>query len=324
MYVSVPASRRSPGQELRQRTDLTPPHAHLLFLPLAALPLPTAFAIFTLLNISAAVWSGYVVARELALDFERASWVAIGAVCVASTPAASTLINGQPSFLYLIPVVLAWRAHRQRALGAAGAWLGLLSSVKPFFGVFAVYFLLRREWRPAGTMVGSALGSFLVGLAAFGWEAHVGWLNDLASITWVDHPANTSIFGMAARMGLPGPALVAGITGAMALAALAIRRTESIDRHWLILLTTALLLAPLGWMYYWPWLAVPAAAVARVAPPRTRVARIGFLLGWASAWWPWIPPLSGPMVEATAWLSIHTCGLFLLLASQLPPAGRAV
>lgn len=61
----------------------------------------------------------------------------------------------------------------------AGALIGLICLLKPQFGIFAVWALLRREWR---FMLGAAIPLLpcgLLSLAIFGLAAHLDYLNEL-------------------------------------------------------------------------------------------------------------------------------------------------
>ena len=66
---------------------------------------------------------------------------------------------------------------------AAGALVGLICLLKPQFGVFAAWALLRREWR---FMLGAAIAILpcgVISLAVFGVAAHVDYLKELSFLS---------------------------------------------------------------------------------------------------------------------------------------------
>lgn len=139
-------------------------------------------------------------------------------------------------------------------------------------------------------MVLSGLGCALFGLSVFGWPAYASWLASLSSVDWTWPPMNGSIAALIDRAFLAGPfytaileaPLVASILRILLPAVLAVfsltvflrdRSETAVDRTFVGLLLTALLVSPLGWIYYL-WLPIgPAAALwstsrSRVSPVR--------------------------------------------------------
>jgi alpha-1,2-mannosyltransferase len=325
MYQPVPPALRAAGQELRQRTDLTPPHAHLLLLPMAWLPIQTAFVAWIVFSLAALVWCVAAVQRELQLRPKVADVVLAGAALIFSAPFGHWFQAGQVSFVYGIPLILAWRAHRRGELAAAGAWLGILWSLKPFLGLFVLYFIVRREWRALLAGVASSAACYVVGILIFGVADSLGWLRDLGQVTWLDHPSNASVFGLVQRVTLAA-GLGAGTnlllrTTAAAIVSLgwltALHRSASVDQRWLITVCAALLLSPLGWIYYAFWLLPAAVAVWNdVAHSRWKTV---FVIG-AATWFvpPEIVTLAGRSVGSVVSAgSIYMWGLLAIGTATL-------
>jgi hypothetical protein len=200
MYGPSPATEIPVGpDETRQFWNLNPPHFHLLILPLARLsPLP-AYALWAGLNLAALGLSLTVIWRELALRWTLSGiiWAVLAGVVWSATGA--TVVTGQLTFLLTLGVTVAWRAARHRQWTQAALWLGVLASVKPFLGVFLLYFLATRRVRPAIAMAGGVSGCFAIGLGVFGWAPHVDWLRVLGSVSWTWAPMNASVAGPIAR-----------------------------------------------------------------------------------------------------------------------------
>src|SRR5262245_26898239 len=71
----------------------------------------------------------------------------VAVLILAHTGTFVALAFGQVSFFLMAAFTAAWCADRRGRALHAGAWLGLLSVLKPFYGLFALYLVWRREWR---------------------------------------------------------------------------------------------------------------------------------------------------------------------------------
>ncbi len=66
---------------------------------------------------------------------------------------------------------------------AAGILIGLLCTIKPQFGAFAIWALARRQWRFMLGAVISLVPVFLISIYTFGWTAHLDYLRVLAFLS---------------------------------------------------------------------------------------------------------------------------------------------
>ncbi len=324
MYAPVPASYRAPALADRQQLDLNPPHLHVVLLPLAWLSEGRALAVWSAASVAVLLWSAFAVASELGLSPGPVGliWAAIAVAC--SVPALSWLITGQVSLLLLGPLTAAWRAARRGRWAPAGAWMGLCWSVKPFLALFGLYFLVARRWRAAAWGTAVSLAAFALGIATFGWHAQVDWIASLNRIVvsssnpvmWFGDSRNASLLALLSRTlggaGAFAPASVEprAIRPLWMLFSLAIafatwrgvRRSQSVDRDWLLVMLAALLISPLAWTYYGWWLFGPAVAAWRTArPARPSLRAVALVAALAGGWLPW------PMVEAgqpSSWATV--------------------
>src|SRR5262249_38213645 len=122
--------------------DQTPNLNHPLLLPV--------FWLFTLISESAGfiVWSAcslMLAAMCLRAISRRAAMSPFDLVVIllALTGTFAALAFGQVSFLLMAPFTAAWCADRRGRTIEAAALLGVLTVLKPFFGLFALYFLWR-------------------------------------------------------------------------------------------------------------------------------------------------------------------------------------
>src|SRR4029078_11368213 len=93
---------------------------------------------------------------------------------------------------------------------------------------------------------------------------YVEWTHGVSVVSWYGKPSNASLWGWAYRLlaGEPGLAPVAhsrmlayGASAALCAAAAVVaaasaRKLRTFDDQWNLVLTTTLLVSPLGWVYY--------------------------------------------------------------------------
>ena len=296
MYGPSPATRiEFSDTESREFLNMNPPHFHLLTLPLAAFGPMTALLLWTLASVAALVVSLRLVARELRVAWTpaRIGLAAIGVLLCSAT--VSIVVTGQLTFLLLLPVTLAWIAARRGDWNRSAALLGVCASVKPFLGVFLVYFLLRRRFAPAAVMTANGLAAGVIGLIVFGWDAYMQWLDALSAVDWTWAPMNGALAALAARAFaetalytpvVHAPSVIGPLNALLAASVAAVSmwlfwRDEShdrLDRAFAGLLLTALLISPLGWVYYL-WLPLgPVAALCQSSRTRPSPLRDRFVL----------------------------------------------
>jgi hypothetical protein len=344
--TAIPINDVDVGQFL----NMNPPHFHLIMLPLALLTPERALQTWVVLNLAAFLLSLSLITRELGLRWtaSRVLWATLAVLVFSSTGAV--ILTGQLTFLLMIMLTIAWRAARQERLIAAACWLGALASIKPFLGIFALYFVLRRQLLPLCVMGATAVASFAIGLLVFGWPAYQSWFGALRSANWSWPPMNGSITGFFARSFAESPiyipvvrrpdvARAGALAGSAVVAALSVRAlwqisrrpaaraASSVDRAFALLVLTSLLVTPLGWVYYLWLIAGPFLALRYELAPGLRswrtwilVAAIPgalwplFLVGrWEAAW------VTVTFNSAYFWLTIA-----LWLAVVLPVQREAI
>lgn len=268
------------GKTLRRTlVNLNPPHFQLLLLPLARFPAGLALSLWAVASLLCLGGSLYVIVRQLDLKpslpncWRGAVWL------LAFAGMGSVLGTGEVSFLLLLPLTLAWAAARQGRWSRAGIYLGLAMSLKLFLVIFIPYFVLRRRLGAAASSCAAAAACFVAGALVFGPASYWSWLHHLSSVSWAWRSPNVSVLGILTRslsenpyytplavapeLILPLWLPAVGIVGVLTLVAVTVDRTESaVDRAFALLLSAALLISPLGWIYYL-WLGLgPIAALA--------------------------------------------------------------
>ena len=251
----------------KQLLNLNPPHFHLVLLPIAWLGPTTVATVWLLTGLVALGLSVRATFRTLDTVPSTERLLLGGLLLISSVAFGSVLVTGQVT-LHLLPLVTwAWIAARTHRWTQAGVALGLAVSVKPFMLVFLPWLALRGRTGPVFTSVLVAGAAFASGIVVFGTQAWNGWLSAIGAIDWHGLPMNASFRGYLARIfdhtvsyhtvfdapDIVIPIWVAGFVaiGLTSLTVVVLDRTPSAtDRAFTLLLLAALLMAPLGWIYY--------------------------------------------------------------------------
>jgi Glycosyltransferase family 87 len=279
MYAPSPATAVPFGEhEVGEFANMNPPHFHVLLLPLARLEPFTALVIWWVTSVAALAISVGLVARALEVRWTAPAVVWAIAGIVACSATETVVITGQITFLLLLPFTLSWVDARRGRWSTSALYLGVLTSIKPFFAIFGLYLLLARHVRAAAAMAVATIACFLLGVAIFGWSAYSSWLGALSGVHWTWAVMNGSLVApMARTLGtnpffepiILRPDLIAplGALGGLlvvAVACVSVTRDQgpnSTDRAFALFMLLALVASPLGWIYYL-WLPLgPLAAL---------------------------------------------------------------
>lgn len=248
--------------------NMNPPHFHVLVLPFAWLSLPTAAYTWFILNLWAGLMGALLVGVELGLRPRREHWLPMLAGAAACAATGAVAVTDQFTGVLLLLMAVAWRGARRGDGWSTAATLGVSIALKPFLGLFLPVFLLRRRIRLAVVTALAAAGSFAVGVAVFGIGPHIEWVRAMGDISWVWGAMNASVQALLSRMFeggpyyapvVPAPGLIRPVwMVSIAIIGIVTLRTatRSVDHAFASTVLGALLISPLGWVYY-HWLALP-------------------------------------------------------------------
>ena len=237
--------------------NLNPPSVvALIFAPLARLPLPTAGILWQSLGLSALAFVVVRVRRELAVEPQTIA-TAIGALLV-TVAARYVWLEGQITWLLMVPSTLAWIAYRRNDWLVSGMWLGLIVAIKPFFAVTALALGIPVALTTAAVAVVVSVVGMLV-TSVTPWQQWMA-LGGGISVTW---PLSASVWTLGTRLLGATPHDVVAWTAlplAVSICALVVAGggfaaafgQDNRDGRWTIAIGLALLLSPLGWVYYLP------------------------------------------------------------------------
>lgn len=268
----------------RMSGNLNPPFFNMLIYPLTRINYATSLKLWLALNI----FSGILAICLLPLIFKKNHPLFfLGAVVglFAYYPTLFSVQFGQITLLILPLIITAWWAARNDKLILTGIILGIAVNIKLFFGLFAIYFLLRREWRGFCWFTGTALCCALLPLLFFSVSNYFDYHTILQHISWYSSSWNASIFGFMLRVfggeekniplfNLPrvGYFLYLICSGLILLGwakfiytqkSSIITSQQKTDLDFSLTLITLLLVTPLNWIYYFPLLVIPFAILVQ-------------------------------------------------------------
>ena len=267
----------------------------ILTMPLAAMPLPVAKAVWfvaSVVLVMVLLWISLAVLPER----RKARWLLLTLTLVVMLKFyGHELVLGQMNVLFAVVVAAAVVAMRRGREGVAGALMALAIVVKPYAVIFLPWLLARRHRASIGaaaigTAAAVALPVLLYGVAG-DIELHRAWWTTVTESTApnLTNADNVSIAAMWAKWIGAGPEATAMtvITSAVVLAAAVfvfLRRRRLLFPEGLeaaLLLTCIPLLSPQGWDYVF-LISTPAIVFVvnyeDLLPPFVRVPALAALL----------------------------------------------
>ncbi|RBO86986.1 alpha-1,2-mannosyltransferase [Nocardia puris] len=259
-----------------------PPLAALFFAPLALMPLQLAEIAVLLTSLGSLGITLWLVLARVRPQLDRTVAVPLVIAALAFSlylePVRQTFGFGQINLVLMAAIALDCLVRKP--FWPRGMLIGIAVSIKLIPAAYLLYFLLRRDWKAAGTMVASAIGAVGVGFLLFPRDSVDYWFHTLHDTGRIGPPyfaGNQSLKGFAFRLGVSdGAATAIWITLsliAIALAAVWMHRLIQAGATVAALLVNAaaiLLVSPVSWSHHWVWIA-PALLVAADALARIRV-----------------------------------------------------
>lgn len=259
--------------------NLNPPLFLTVMLPLSGLPYPMAWWTWAAVSLMCGLTTLWLVLSSLPMSrLERLAWMPIASTAMLLYyPAMANFELGQLGLVLCLPLAAGWLALRQGRLMHTGMWWGFLIAIKPFMAVLLVALAGVRHWRAMGASLAVIAMLHASTVLAYGWELHTEYLNLAGNVQWTAANWNGSWVGFFDRFfsghpnsDWPGNRTLSktmgGMTAALTLAVmvLALRRKRddlcSADVVVAMAPVTALLITPLGWLYYLPWTLVSVLA----------------------------------------------------------------
>lgn len=257
-----------------------PPILAPLFLPISYFELPTAFFLF---NAASMFFYLYAFAGTLAQRKPPAvMFLIVLAVFTLWSPAFGCMALGQTSLLVAAFLIVAQKELASGRNGWAGACCGAAALLKLFPIWLVFFFLLRRKWRGAASMIYVFAVGWLAAAAAVGFDDVELYTSTIAAHNYQSSsliPFNLSLTGLIlpifkggqwshpwVEQPVVGELILKALLAAVALASLAVvhlvrksSEPKTADDSFSFFLAVSLLLAPLTWAHYLLILALPLA-----------------------------------------------------------------
>ncbi|MFD6449307.1 glycosyltransferase 87 family protein [Nocardia sp. NPDC060220] len=293
-----------------------PPLAAMFFVPLALMPLVVAEVVVLLTSLASLGIVLWLVLVRVRPELDRISvlTVLIAGLGLAQylEPVRQTFNFGQINLILMAAVALDILVRKP--FWPRGMLIGIAVSIKLIPAGYLLYFLLRRDWKAAATMVVSAAGAVGVGFLLFPKDSVEYWFHTVSDTGRIGTPyfaGNQSIKGTLFRLGL-NESLATGLwlglsAVTIALAAVWMYRLIGVGNEVGALLVNAaavLLVSPVSWSHHWVWVAPALVVAVSLAVSRrsrgftTLVAlfTVMFIVGPQ-----WVLPHSGDKELAWAW-----------------------
>lgn len=271
-----------------------PPSAFLPAIPLAMLPVDQAAVIFRTLLFLAALLTLWVLRVR---DWRcYALWLTSALVMLP-------VLIGNATLLVVLSVALLWR-YRDRPWAAAAALTAAIS-IKLFMAPLWLWLVLTRRYRAAWYTTALAPTVMLAAWALIGFDGLREYPRLMRLVSDRYGGDGALVYGLARQIGLGAGAIVVSAAVAAVLLGLAWRARRDELAAFALVAAAALVLSPVGWVFYAGVLIVPLAA----ARPRYSPAWLALLLFWVS-WW------HSPLPYTSAALSVATIAAVSLLLAM--------
>ncbi|MGN2641858.1 glycosyltransferase 87 family protein [Nocardia takedensis] len=290
-----------------------PPLAALFFAPLALMPLLLAEWVVVVTNIACLSLALWLVLTRIRPSLDRYTTLSVLFAAVGFAfflePVRQTFGFGQINLVLMTAIALDCLVRKP--FWPRGMLIGVAVSIKLIPAGFLLYFLLRRDWKAAGTLVVSAAAAVGVGFLLFPRDSMEYWFDTLADTGRIGPPyfaGNQSIKGMTFRLGVSDSLAtvlwIALAAVAVALAAVWMHRLIGAGATVAALLVNAaavLLVSPVSWSHHWVWVA-----------PALLVVADGIALGRRRRWYLWtVGALTVLFLIGPHWLLPHSKDLEL-------------
>lgn len=193
-------------------------------------------------------------------------------VSYAFVPTFYAYVFGEPTLMLNFLVVSSFILYQRKKDLSAGAILGLAINIKLFFGIFLFLFLAQKRYKALLGLLVTAAGLALIPVVIYGLAPYWGYLKLISEIDWYPLNWNASYFGVLCRIfgdptnrfhSLWHTPVVTHVLYYLIfcfylviIMRLGKRLKDNADAAYGLVISSMLLLSPLGWYYYIPLLQI--------------------------------------------------------------------
>ena len=244
-----------------------PPFAAVLFAPLSDLPPADMHAGVAFSSVLLFALCAVLVGRRL--GFRPWAVTALFVAGMVTEPMVGTIVLGQVNCLVMALVVLDVLVLPRRWRGVL---IGVAAGIKIIPGVFAIYYLFRREWAAAARAGLAMVCTVVVGALFAPRESWTFWSGgftglerfQMAAVIGSDNQSLVAVYLRLTRDLSPSPVITYGLcalaVGVGTLVAVRLQRRGDTLGALVALAFGALLGSPVSWTHHWIWV-MPALAV---------------------------------------------------------------
>jgi alpha-1,2-mannosyltransferase len=286
-----------------------PPVAIMVFLPFAFLPTKAAFLLWTLISLLCLAAMYLVVLRAT----RKGSWlehstiaVWAGVITAVLFPPVTSVLNlGQTGAIIVLLVVVDFLAIRDRSQGVL---VGIATAFKLYPGVVIVFWLVRRQWRPAITA--SVTFGLFTAVSWLLWPRDLGWffskmlLGGQEMKVFEDFRAgNSSVTGflLGIKFLSQSDAVALGVLASVAIGIAGVFIAARVDRlgyrvcALVTLLCTSVLVSPVAWDHYFTFVPLLIFVImeVRLSSAAGRVAAVALAI-FTFPWFDFLPFVRHP------------------------------
>ncbi|MDQ6657415.1 MAG: glycosyltransferase 87 family protein [Actinomycetota bacterium] len=274
-----------------------PPLAAVLMWPMASLSLSLVTGISVLAIVATTAWCIYLSLRDRICITKHNAVLVVGLTTSAAYllgPVRENLGFGQINMYLMALVMLDTLVLARRGSRFTGLGVGLAMAIKLTPGIFLLYFVLSKHWRPAVVAVCTAVVATLTSAVVMPgetWQYFTSLVWDSTRVGVIGVRSNQSLDGLITRIAGPDAAstviwlvlvLVIGTAAAVRIR----KAAQSGDTLSAIAITGLLgvLVSPVSWTHHIVWI-IPAAVVTVHRLFRGAAGRAPGGLSTAPWWW---------------------------------------
>ncbi len=274
-------------------SDLNPPFFIMLLTPFAWLSYGHALLCWSVITFCCSVLGILLSLKSYPEAWQNPNirWYALAGLLIYF-PVYANFFLGQLGSILLLITAAAWLQCRKKSYDIAGILLGFAFSLKLFYGLFLIFFLIRRKWRTLFIMITTYVSCSFAAFVFFGLSNYKHYLYTLNHIRWFAGSWNASLYGFLIRLFGTGhegnhpiinyPSLGQPFYHIISIIILVyfvyqIHKSyqnemrvadynprDELDWQFSLTLVVMLLLSPLAWLYYFTLLIIPFITIIRL------------------------------------------------------------
>ena len=320
--------------------NLNPPFFTLLLTPITKLHYELAWWIWAAISTAATIASMWLIIKTFYTELKKQTLgtALLCALMLLYYPNFTDFTLGQVGSVLLLFITLAWRDLRNEHEYRMGLWLGIAASLKPFLLILALPILAQRNWKALIAFGSTAALALSAGLLWYGWPIHADYKEVANHVTWTASNWNASLIGFVNRAfssfdSSEHPWVRTAVTGiSVVLCAITLgwctwmcartRKlpiTDRADHFFMHTIPATLLISPLAWLYYLPWLCLPAAALWHLSQshPAARTMKLALFASMVATIFPILMKSIPTPRNPTIWWGHDSLYFYALTAASI-------